>query len=348
MLALAGVPLDLHFRFFDPAPDSPASYIAEQVAADYADRDALLRFAEGCDVITYEFENVPVEAADLLAEHVPVFPPPLALHQAQDRLHEKRLFLSLGIPTPLFASVESRVELNDALDRIGLPAVLKTRRFGYDGKGQFVLRSADEARTAWAELQGNALILEGFIAFEREVSLVAVRGASGALASYPLVENHHREGILRTTIAPAPDRTAALQAEAEDHLRRLLEALNYVGVLTVEFFQYDGRLIANEMAPRVHNSGHWTIEGAETSQFENHLRAIAGLPLGSTAPRGASVMLNLIGTTPSLAEALALPGAHLHLYGKSPRPGRKLGHLTLRADDPAELTALRARAETLL
>ncbi len=344
MLALAGIPLDIQFRFFDPAPNGPASQVAEQIAAPYDDQVALARFAENCDAITYEFENVPTETAEFLAKFAPVFPPPNALRAAQDRLTEKRVLRGLGIPTPLFDAVDSPVELRDTAERFGLPAVLKTRRFGYDGKGQIVLRQPSDLTLAWNELQGHPLILEGFIPFERELSLIGVRGRDGATAFYPLLENYHRDGILRRTIAPAPDVSPELQAEAEDHLNRLMATLDYVGVLTVEFFLLNGRLIANEMAPRVHNSGHGTIEGAETSQFENHIRAVAGLPLGSTALRGHGTMLNLIGDLPDTAELLKIPGLHLHLYGKVPRPNRKIGHVTLRADDPAALESLAAQA----
>ena len=348
MLALAGLPLGLHFRFFDPTPDGPAAELAAQVAAPYDDRDALARFAADCDVITYEFENVPVETAEFLAQFAPVYPPPDALRAAQDRLTEKRVLLGLGIPTPLFDAVGSLVELKDTAERFGLPAVLKTRRMGYDGKGQFVLKNDSDIRAAWQAAQNQSLILEGFVPFERELSLIAVRSVSGATAFYPLLENQHRDGILRQTLLPAPDVSPDLQAEAEDHLRRLLEALNYVGVLTVEFFEVNGRLVANEMAPRVHNSGHGTIEGAETSQFENHLRAICGLPLGATNVRGVSAMLNLIGALPDTNAVLHIPGAHLHLYGKSPRPGRKLGHITLRADSRDALAEPLAQILSLL
>jgi 5-(carboxyamino)imidazole ribonucleotide synthase len=334
MLALAGYPLGLRFRFFDPTPGSPAGQLAEQMASSYDDYEALEGFAEGLDVVTYEFENVPVDAARFLGERAPVYPPPQALSVSQDRLTEKSFFTSLGIPTSSFMEVNTRPELESAVAKIGLPAVLKTRRFGYDGKGQAVLRHAGDVDAAWQAMEGRPLILEGFVPFERELSVIAVRGLDGATAFYPLVENHHREGILRLSLAPAPDLTPALQQEAETYATCVLEALGYVGVLAIEFFQKDGRLLANEMAPRVHNSGHWTIEGAETGQFANHLRAICGLPLGSTAPVGASAMLNLIGTVPDTTRVLAVEGAHLHLYGKEPRPGRKLGHVTLRAGDP--------------
>ncbi|MCS6774963.1 MAG: 5-(carboxyamino)imidazole ribonucleotide synthase [Chloroherpetonaceae bacterium] len=337
MLALAGYPLGLRFRFFDPHPESPAGHLAELVTGAYDDVDALAYFGAGCDLITYEFENVPFDAVQYLTRYAPVYPPPEALAVAQDRLREKETFTRLGIPTPVFDPVDSRVELNHAVERFGLPAVLKTRRFGYDGKGQQVLRTRADVAAAWEALQGSPLLFEGFIPFERELSLVAVRGREGQTAFYPLVENWHEQGILRRTLAPAPQVAPELQQEAERHLTLLMETLNYVGVLTVEFFQHEGRLIANEMAPRVHNSGHWTIEGAVTSQFENHLRAICGLPLGVTATRGSAGMINLIGTTPAPEKVLEVPGAHLHLYGKQPRAGRKLGHITVVASDPRTL-----------
>ncbi|MBK9710440.1 MAG: 5-(carboxyamino)imidazole ribonucleotide synthase [Kouleothrix sp.] len=368
MLALAGYPLGLRFRLLDPAPDAPAGHMAEQVAAGYDDAAALARFAEGLHAITYEFENVPVAAARQLERRAPVYPPPLALELAQDRLAEKRFFRDLGVGTPPFAQVDSRDDLAAALARIGLPAVLKTRRLGYDGKGQLVLRSRADVEPAWAALGGAPLILEGFVPFERELSILAARGRDGRTACYPLIENHHRDGMLRLSLAPAPGLTPALQAAAERIVTLALDALGYVGVLAIELFQIGGlgtwdggladqppspkpqapSLMVNEMAPRVHNSGHWTIEGAETSQFEQHLRAILGLPLGSAAPRGCSAMVNLIGALPEPAAVLAVPGAHLHLYGKAPRAGRKLGHITIRADAPPQLAERLAQVQRLL
>jgi 5-(carboxyamino)imidazole ribonucleotide synthase len=337
MLALAGYPLGLRFRFLDPSPGAPAGQLAEHIVADYADAHSLRVFGRGLDVITYEFENVPVEAARELAQDTPVFPPPEALEVAQDRLSEKALFQRLGIPTPPFARIDACAELEAVLQETGLPAVLKTRRLGYDGKGQRVLHTIDDVEGAWEALGGQPLILEGLIAFEREVSILAVRGRDGATAFYPLIENHHRDGLLRLSISPAPDPITNYQSLAEDHASRIMNCLGYVGVLAVEFFQYQGQLLANEMAPRVHNSGHWTIEGSETGQFANHLRAILGWPLGPTRGRGHAVMVNLVGSLPDAAAVLALPGAHLHLYGKTPRPGRKLGHVTLCADDEPDL-----------
>jgi 5-(carboxyamino)imidazole ribonucleotide synthase len=329
MLALAGYPLGLDFRFLDPSPESPAGRVAPLQVGAYDDPAELEVLTRHSAVVTYEFENVPAEAARTLAARLPVYPPVRALEVAQDRLAEKTVFHQLGIPTPPFAPVDSLSDLVAGVDRIGLPAVLKTRRLGYDGKGQRVMRTPADVEPAWAALGATPLILEGFVPFERELSVLAVRGRTGETRCYPLVENHHRDGILHLSLAPAPRLTRELQSEAETYAARLLDTLDYVGVLAVELFQHEGRLLANEMAPRVHNSGHWTIEGAETSQFENHLRAVAGLPLGSIAPVGHSAMVNLIGTQPEPAAVLAVEGAHLHHYGKSPRPGRKLGHVTV-------------------
>jgi 5-(carboxyamino)imidazole ribonucleotide synthase len=272
-----------------------------------------------------------------LAETRAVCPPPRALGVSQDRRFEKQCFARLGIPTAQNAAVRGEAEVRHALDAIGLPAVLKTRRLGYDGRGQRVLRAALDVSPAVAALGDVPLLLEAMVPFRRELSVIAARSRAGEIACYPLIENHHADGILRLSLAPAPGVTAALSERAERYARAVLEDLDYAGVLAIELFEAGGELLANEMAPRVHNSGHWTIEGAETSQFENHLRAIAGLPLGATAPRGVSAMVNLIGTLPDTAPVLKVPGAHLHLYGKSPRAGRKLGHITLRADDRAAL-----------
>lgn len=337
MLALAGYPLGLHFRFLDPSPEAPVGRIAQRVTAAFDDMASLEKFASGLELVTYEFENVPVNAAQFLAERVPVYPPPAALEAAQDRLNEKQFFQKLGIGTTEFLPLQSAAELDDAAKKLGLPAVLKTCRMGYDGKGQWILRTAEDVARAKSELPSVPLILEKFVSFARELSILAVRSRSGETAFYPLVENHHRNGILRFSLAPAPRLDQAVQRSAEDAARRVLESLRYVGVLAIEFFECNGRLLANEMAPRVHNSGHWTIEGAITSQFENHLRAVLGLPLGSTAATGHSAMLNLIGELPEASEILAVPDAHLHLYGKSPRPGRKLGHVTVRAASPERL-----------
>jgi len=332
MLALAGYPLGLHFRFLDPSPEAPVGRIAHRVTAEYVDEPALEKFVHGLEVVTYEFENVPVQAARFLAERVAVYPPAVALEEAQDRLREKRLFQRLGIPTTEFAEVHSVEEFDRAIREVGLPSVLKTCRLGYDGKGQQVLRTKEDVENARRELPSVPLILEKFVPFTREVSILGVRSISGEIAFYPLVENHHRGGILRLSLAPAPNLSASVQKAAGDAARSVLETLGYAGVLCIEFFEVDGKLLANEMAPRVHNSGHWSIEGAVTSQFENHLRAILGWPLGSTAPIGHSAMLNLIGDLPELEPVLKVVNAHLHLYGKAARSGRKLGHITVRAD----------------
>ena len=348
MLALAGYPLGLRFSFFDENTDAPAGHLGELTVAGWDDRAAIDAFADKVDLVTYEFENVPVALATRLAARVPVFPPPRALDVAQDRLKEKTLFRDLDIGTAPFAPVDSRDDLDRAIAAIGFPSVLKTRTQGYDGKGQRVLRRAEDAGPALLGLGGRSLILEGFVPFERELSILAARSPAGETAFWPLVENAHRDGILRLSVAPASQVTPALDREAAAIAMKTLQALDYVGVLAIELFQLDGRLLANEMAPRVHNSGHWTIEGAVTSQFENHLRAVLGLPLGATGATGVSAMVNLIGRTPDTAQILGIDGAHLHLYGKPPRPGRKLGHVTLVAEERATLESTLARIATLV
>jgi 5-(carboxyamino)imidazole ribonucleotide synthase len=313
---------------------------------DYTDPAGQAALAQ-CQVVTYEFESVPVAAVAALAARVPVFPPPLALEVAQDRWAEKSCFRDLGIGTAPFAAVDSVEDLARAVEQLGLPAVLKTRRLGYDGKGQFVLRRVEDVAAAWHAVGQAPSILEGFVHFERELSLIAVRGRDGHTAFYPLVENHHQLGILRKTLAPAPRLSSALQSSAEGYATLILERLSYVGVLALELFQIGSSLVVNEIAPRVHNSGHYSIEGSRTSQFENHLRAILGLPLGDTSALSPSCMLNLVGTLPNSADVLAVPDAHLHLYGKAPRPGRKVGHITVRAATDAELAARVATLEAL-
>jgi 5-(carboxyamino)imidazole ribonucleotide synthase len=337
MLALAGYPLGLRFRFLDPSPEPSAGQLAELIMAPYDHRGALERLAQGADVVTYEFENVPAAATAFLASRARVRPSPRALEIAQDRAAEKAFFGRLGIPIADWAAPGTLAELHVAIARIGLPAILKTRRLGYDGKGQCLVRRPADAESAWNSLAGAPAVLERYVQFDRELSLLAARNASGEIAFYPLIENHHREGILRLSLAPAPHLTPGLQAQAEAHAARVLQALNYVGVLAIEWFERDGRLLANEMAPRVHNSGHWTIEGAHTSQFENHLRAILDLPLGEPAPRGFAAMVNLIGDCPPAAAMCSVRRSHVHLYGKAPRPGRKLGHVTLIEPTPEDL-----------
>lgn len=343
MLALAGYPLGLRFLVLDPAPDACAGQIADLVQGSYDDPDKLAELAERADVVTFDFENVPAEAAHALAERVPIYPAPTALDTAQDRFSEKTLFQRLGIPTPLFEPVDSVEDLHQAVNRVGLPAVLKTRRLGYDGKGQRILRVPGDIEPAWRDLGRVALILERFVPFQREVSMLAARGRDGDAVFYSLVENRHKEGILHLSRAPCV--MESLENQVRDYTVRVLESLDYVGLLAIEFFVLDERVLINEMAPRVHNSGHWTIEGAETSQFENHLRAILGLPLGATANRGHTAMINFIGQLPEQTVYLNMPGAHYHAYGKSPRRGRKVGHVTLRADD---LETLESRLDQLL
>lgn len=339
MIALAGHPLGITTTVLDPAADPCAAAVADHVRGEFDDLQSLYRLAQVSTVVTYEFENVPVESARWLAERVPVWPPPSALEVSQDRLVEKSFFEKLGIPTPQFAAVETRAEFDSAVRAIGLPAVLKTRRFGYDGKGQAVIRTHADAESAWTLLGGRPLILEGFVPFERELSLIAVRGREGELAFYPLVENEHRSGILHRSLAPADRLGEELSERAQEFTSRILAELNYVGVLTVEWFQDGPRLLANEMAPRVHNSGHWTIEAAYVSQFANHVRAILGLPLGRCDAVGHAAMYNFIGMLPDMKDVLRDPAVHFHDYGKPPRPGRKVGHVTLRAANHGELAA---------
>ncbi|HAI59394.1 MAG TPA: 5-(carboxyamino)imidazole ribonucleotide synthase [Xanthomonadaceae bacterium] len=340
MMALAGAPLGLRFLVMDESAEACAGQFVPMVVGDWRDEGALAEFASRVDVATFDFENVPAESAEWLAARIPVFPAPRALRIAQDRLAEKTLFNELGIGTPAFAAVDSRADLDAAVARIGLPCILKTRRLGYDGKGQFRLRTPADLDAAWSALGAQAakvgLILEAFVPFEREVSVVAVRGLDGEFRAWPLTENWHRDGILAASMAPCANGDA-LAPQALACAQKVAVALDYVGVFALELFVREGRLLANEMAPRVHNSGHWTIEGAETSQFENHLRAVLGLPLGSTAAVGTSVMLNWVGAMPDALPVLRSAAGHWHDYGKTPRAGRKVGHATLRADAPAAL-----------
>lgn len=340
MLAVAGVPMGLRLSAFDQAADACAAQVIPQHRARFDDAEALRRFAAEVDVVTFDFENVPASSAEALAALVPVYPPPRALAVAQDRLEEKTLFGELGIPVAGFADVDSLEGLQAAVEQLGLPCILKTRRLGYDGKGQFRLRTADDIAAAWAALGPQAesvgLILEAFVAFQREVSVVAVRGRDGEFRSWPLTENWHDAGILSASLAPAAV-APELAEQAVGHARRLAQSLDYVGVFALELFVRDGQLLANEMAPRVHNSGHWTMDGAVTSQFENHLRAIQGLPLGDTSARQPTCMVNVIGQEGDPAAILAIADAHLHRYDKSERAGRKLAHVNLLAPTHGEL-----------
>jgi 5-(carboxyamino)imidazole ribonucleotide synthase len=335
MLALSGAPLGLRFLVMDNVADACAGQFAPMVVGDYRDEAALTEFASKVDVATFDFENVPAESAHWLSDRVTVFPNPRALAIAQDRLAEKTLFRELGIPVPPFAAIDTREQLEAALSEIGTPCILKTRRLGYDGKGQFRIKNPADADAAWEALGAQAskvgLILESFVHFQRELSVVAVRGRDGEFRTWPLTENWHVDGVLSASLAPASV-DEAMAKTAFDHARKLGEALDYVGVFALELFCRDGELLANELAPRVHNSGHWTIEGSETSQFQNHLRAVLGLPLGDTRMVGLACMLNWIGQMPDALPVLREPGGHWHDYGKDPRAGRKVGHATLRAD----------------
>ncbi len=340
MMALAGAPLGLRFLVLDTVADACAGQFAPMVVGDYTDQSALAQFASQVDVATFDFENVPAQSAQWLTDRVSVFPGPPALATAQDRLAEKTLFRELGIPVPPFAAIGTLAELQAAVQGIGTPCILKTRRLGYDGKGQFRIKTPADVDAAWAALGAQAghvgLILEGFVAFQRELSVVAVRGRDGEFRAWPLTENWHVDGVLSASLAPAQVENT-LRDSALGYAQALAEALDYVGVFALELFCRDGELLANEMAPRVHNSGHWTIEGSETSQFQNHLRAVLGLPLGSTRMIGTACMLNWLGQMPDAGAVLAEAGGHWHDYGKQPRAGRKVGHATLRADSRKEL-----------
>ncbi len=341
MLGFAAAEIGLECEFLDPSDSPPAVDCGHVIRAPFDSHTALETLAANCDIITYEFENVPVEALSAIGGRVPIYPPTDALRHAQDRLAEKRLFESLDIPLPGYAVVDCRDDIDEAIDALGLPIVIKTRRFGYDGKGQFVLRDASQADEAWHALGDSALIAEQWVPFEFEVSVIGVRSTAGEVGVYPLTRNEHRDGILHTSCAPveAPE----LAALGGSYMQRLLGHLDYVGVLALELFVADGKLLANEFAPRVHNSGHWTIEGAETSQFVNHLLAVCGRQPGPTAVRGHAGMLNLIGEIPTAARELQ--HGELHDYGKTARPGRKLGHVTVVADTARERDRLLAVIE---
>lgn len=345
MLALAANPIGVQVRVWDPDPRCSAACAAE-IFARPLDAAHVADFARGLSAATYEFEHIPHPVVEALERAgVPLRPAEAAFAAKHDRLREKEMLAGLGIPTAPFAAVDDLAQLQAAAGRLGVPLVLKSRRGGYDGKGQAVVRSADGLAAGLSAAGGRDVLAEAFIRFDREVSLVAARGLDGSFAAWPLVENVHRDGILRLTTAPA---ARAPQAEAEAIMLRLMEHLGYVGVLAIEFFEVGGRLMVNEFAPRVHNSGHWSIEGAESSQFENHVRAVCGLPLGSTVLRGHAAMLNYVGVEPDHRAVLAIPGAHLHTYGKGPRPRRKLGHVTVRCDDADERDALVRRLDPLV
>lgn len=346
MLALAGYPLGHSFVFFDQSPGESTQGIGTTHVAPFSDEAALARFAAECDVVTYEFENVPCEAAHFLAKKVPVYPPPQALEVSQDRIIEKSFLRNLGIATPRFEEASSESDLREACEKVGTPCIAKTRRFGYDGKGQARISDLSAVPEVWRSLGGMPLIVEGFVQFSRELSVIAARDTHGSVAIYPLAHNQHVDGILHRTEIPAPELSPALRHEAQAIATKVLEKLSYVGVLAIELFQVGEHLLVNEMAPRVHNSGHATIDSTITSQFENHIRAISGMHVGSTEPRARAVMFNLVGSIPSPTELTALPDAKLHLYGKSPRAGRKVGHVTLLNPTPSTEESLASKVPT--
>jgi 5-(carboxyamino)imidazole ribonucleotide synthase len=327
MLALAGYPLGMRCLFLDRTADTPGAQVAPTLIGDLEDPERLAELASRSDVVTFDWENISGAALAPLEHLTAVRPPRTALEVSQDRLLEKALFARLKIPVAAHAAIDSREELLRATRKLGLPGVLKTRRMGYDGKGQFVIQDRSHLDEAWTRIGGSGLIYEKFQAFSREVSIVGARSAAGEIVYYPLSANTHSAGILRYSIAPFAN--PALERMAKLHLKKVMQALAYVGVLAIEFFVVKGRLIANEMAPRVHNSGHWTIEGCITSQFENHLRAICDLPLGSTRALGHTAMINFLGNMPAREQLLGVDGLAFHDYGKEPRPGRKLGHCTI-------------------
>lgn len=345
MMAQAGLPLDIQLSFLDPSADACAAHFGTLIQGNYDESQAIDQLTDSVERVTFEFESVPAQTVAHIAQHLPVYPSAQALATARDRWLEKSLFQQLGIETAPLADIASQADLDAAVARIGLPAVLKTRTLGYDGKGQKVLREPADVTEAFAELGAVPMILEGFIAFDYEVSCIGVRSASGTLAFYPLVRNEHRQGMLYRS---EPMTQHPLQALAEQGVGQVMAALDYVGVLAFEFFVVGDRLLANEIAPRVHNSGHWTIEGSVCSQFENHLRAVADLPLGSTQTRGPVALYNLIGALPDRHQVLAIAGAHWHDYGKAPRRGRKLGHITVTATTDEQLRQRCLQLETLL
>ena len=338
MMALAGYPLDFLFSFYESTPDCPAAALGSVFGDAGNSTQSLDAFIDSADVFTYEFENIPAAWVERIAARKPVYPGVKSLATSQNRLNEKKLFAGLNIPSAAFAEINAEADLHAAVKTLGLPLVIKTVTMGYDGKGQFLLKEAAQIAQAWAQLGTQApLIAEEVVKFNRELSIIAVRSRDGQTVCYPLTENVHHHGILSHSIAPAPEVQAETQLAAERHITAILQELDHVGAFTVELFETADGLRVNETAPRVHNSGHWSIEGAHCSQFENHVRAVAGLPLGSTACEKPTAMINIIGRHPDTAAVLQQTDAHLHLYGKSERAGRKLGHITLTASNHEEL-----------
>lgn len=334
MLAIAGYPLNHQFGFSGNSNDEPAALLGHMFVGD----DSIESLVDFADVITYESENTDVQVVSAISQKCAVYPGEKSLFTTQHRGREKALFEQLNIPCAPYQKVNSKQDLIDAVRAIGLPAILKTATEGYDGKGQFLMSDASQIKAAWASMHGVASILEGFVNFKRELSLIAVRDTNNHHKYYPLVENTHHNGILRLTVAPAQSISPEVQKTAEHYMQTLLDEMNHIGVLTIELFETDNGLIVNEMAPRVHNSGHWSIEGANTSQFENHIRAITGQPLGDTTPTHSfSAMINIIGRIGDTDTVLNMPNAHLHLYDKVERTDRKLGHINITADSEQEL-----------
>lgn len=346
MLAQAARRLNIDSIILDPNPECSASHVTRQIIGPYDDPASLRQLAIHCDVVTYEFENVPVEPLRTLADLIPVRPSIDALAASQDRLSEKSLFRELDIDTPRFGAVDSPESLKLAIDEIGCPGVLKTRRLGYDGKGQFVIRGKGDLEAAWAAVNGRPSILEAFLEFDRELSIIAARGLDGSVAIYPLTQSSHQNGILRETVTPAPDLPGEVVEAARRYVTAILTRFDYVGVIALELFDCGGRLLANEYAPRVHNTGHWSIEGAACSQFENHVRAVLGLPLGETTCARPTGMVNLIGSAPTAENFVSAKDAIVHFYDKSPRPGRKIGHVTTIAEtyEALELSMVNLRS----
>jgi len=337
MLALSAYPLGHEMCFLASSAEDPSSLLGN-IFIQNGSQEIIEDFANNSDVVTYESENTAISIVKEISQKTTVFPSAKSLYTTQHRGREKSLFDKLNIPCAPYQMVNNLSELKIAVENIGLPAILKTATDGYDGKGQFLIQSDSQLDQAWKSMSGVESILEGFVNFKRELSLVAVRGVDNSHEYYPLVENSHHNGILRLTIAPAQNISPKLQQQAESYMRSLLDEMNHVGVLTIELFETDNNLVVNEMAPRVHNSGHWTIEGARTSQFENHIRAITETPLGDTScTHKYSAMINIIGEQGPIDKALTLKNAHLHLYNKTEREGRKLGHITITANTVDDL-----------
>ncbi len=337
MLALSAYPLGHQMRFLALSEEDPSSLLGKTFIHNN-NPEMVSNFADSSDIVTYESENTDVTIVNEISKNTKVYPSDKSLYISQHRVREKTLLDTLKIPCAPYQKVNSLNDLKSAIKNIGIPSILKTATDGYDGKGQFVIKSEAQINEAWEKISGVDSILEGFINFKRELSLIAVRDKDGSVEYYPLVENSHHEGILRLTIAPAQNISLSLQNKAEEYMSSILKEIKHVGVLTIELFESDDGLLVNEIAPRVHNSGHWTIEGAQTSQFENHIRAITESPLGRTTITSKfSAMINIIGVHGPIQKVLKTKNAHLHLYSKEERTGRKLGHITLTSNSIDEL-----------